>query len=82
MDDALRVRLDAIVGLLAVIASLLAAVVVASGGGELLVLTALTGFVFAILAWTAREMDADWRAARESDDESRSADATPAADTE
>ena len=82
MDDALRVRLDAIVGLLAVIASLLAAVVVASGGGELLVLTALTGFVFAILAWTAREMDADSRVAREAEAGSRSRGAAPPADTE
>jgi len=71
MDDALQIRLDAIVGLLAVVVLLLAAVVAALGGGKLLVSCALAAFVVVALGWFAREVNADRRATRESiDDES------------
>ena len=59
MDDALRKRLDAIVGLLAVVACLLAGVVVGVGGGPLLVKTLLFGSVFALFGWAVWEDAAD-----------------------
>ncbi|WP_128475788.1 hypothetical protein [Halorussus pelagicus] len=55
MDDALRKRLDAIIGLLAVIACLLVVVVAAVGGGPLLAKTLLFGSVFALFGWIAWE---------------------------
>ncbi|UPV74235.1 hypothetical protein M0R89_17065 [Halorussus limi] len=52
MDDALRKRLDAIVGLLAVVVLLLAGVVVGLGGGRFPVGTLLFGFIFALVGVT------------------------------
>ncbi|WP_135854480.1 hypothetical protein [Halorussus salinus] len=45
MDDALRIRLDAIILLLVVVATLLALTLAAVGGGEWLVFAFLLGFV-------------------------------------
>lgn len=62
MDDALRIRLDAAVALLAVIVLLLAGVLVALGGARLLALLTLVGLTLGLFGWSAKVAHGDWDA--------------------